>query len=52
MLDHLFALANSHGIRVVFSLSDSAGYVGGLASYAAYRGKQAKEFFTDAQVKE
>jgi hypothetical protein len=52
VLDSLFALANRYGIRVVFSLSDSAGYVGGLGSYAAHRGKQAKEFFTDAQVKE
>jgi hypothetical protein len=52
VLDSLFALANRYGIRVVFSLSDSAGYVGGLGSYAGYRGKQPKEFFTDAQVKE
>ena len=51
VLDSLFALANRYGIRVVFSLSDSAGYVGGVGSYAAYRGKQAKEFYTDAQVK-
>jgi len=52
VLDSLFALANRYGIRVVFSLSDSAGYVGGLGSYAGYRGKPAKAFFTDAQVKE
>ena len=52
ILDSLLALANRYRIRVVFSLTDSASYVGGLASYAGYRGKPPKEFFTDVQVKE
>ena len=53
VLDHLFALANRYGIRVVFSLSDCWRYLGGVETYAAHRNRQGKRaFFTDPQVKE
>lgn len=52
-LDHLFALANRYGIRVVFSLSDCWRYLGGVETYAAHRNRQGKRaLFNDPQVKE
>lgn len=53
VLDHLFVLANRHGIRVVFSLSCCWRYLGGVETYLAHRNKQGKAlFFTDPQLKE
>jgi mannan endo-1,4-beta-mannosidase len=54
VLDSLLALANRHGIRVVFSLSCCWRYqVGGIETYLAHRNKKGKAlFFTDPQVKE
>ena len=52
-VDHLFALANKYGIRVIFSLTADAGdFLGGVEEYAAHRGKPRAAFFTDPQVKE
>ncbi|MCX5685331.1 MAG: hypothetical protein NT049_16870, partial [Planctomycetota bacterium] len=51
--DYALALANKHGVRVVFSLSADAGnYLGGIDTYAAWRGKDKKGFWTDADCKE
>jgi hypothetical protein len=52
-VDHLFALANKYGVRVIFDLTAEAGdYLGGIGTYAAHRGKKRAEFYTDPQLKE
>jgi len=52
-LDHLMALANRHGIRVIVDFTAGAGdYLGGVGTYAAHRGKKRAEFFTDPQCRE
>lgn len=52
-VDHLFALANTYGVRVIFDFTADAGdYLGGIGTYAAHRGKKRAEFWTDAQVRE
>lgn len=52
-VDHLLALANKHGVRVMLDLTAESGdYLGGIGTYAAYRGKKRAEFYTDAQLKE
>jgi len=52
-LDHLLALANKHGVRVMPDFTAEAGdFHGGISAYAAHRGKKRAEFYTDAQVKE
>jgi len=51
-LDHLFALANKYGVRVILDLTAESGdYLGGIGTYAAHRGKARKEFYTDPQLK-
>ena len=51
--DTMLALANKHGIRVIFSLTAEYGdYLGGIGTYAAHRGKKRSEFYTDPQVRE
>ncbi len=53
VVDNLFALANRHGVRVIFDFTAEAGdYLGGIGTYAAHRGKKRAEFYTDPQVKE
>jgi len=50
---HALALANKYGVRVVFSLSAEAGsYLGGVGTYAAWRGKTTKDFWTGPGCKE
>lgn len=52
-LDHLLALANKHGVRVMPDFTAEYGdYHGGISTYAAHRGKKRAEFYTDAQIKE
>ncbi len=52
-VDHLFALANQYGVRVIFDLTAESGdYLGGIGTYAAHRGKKRAEFYTDPQLKE
>lgn len=52
-VDHLFALANRHGVRVVFDLTAEWGdYLGGIGTYAAHRGRKRAEFYTDPQLRE
>lgn len=53
VVDHLLALANRYGVRVVFDFSAEAGdYLGGAKTYAAHRGKPVKDFWTDPQIKD
>jgi hypothetical protein len=53
VVDSLFALANRYGVRVIFDLTAESGdYLGGIGTYAAYRGKKRAEFWTDPQLKE
>ena len=53
VVDSLFALANKYGVHVIFDLTADAGdYLGGIGAYAAHRGKNRHEFYTDPQVKE
>jgi hypothetical protein len=52
-LDHILALANKYGIRVIVDFTAGYGdYLGGVGTYAEHRGKKRAEFFTDAQLKE
>ncbi|HPA16309.1 MAG TPA: hypothetical protein PLU30_01085 [Verrucomicrobiae bacterium] len=52
-IDHLFALANKYGVRVILDLTAGYGdYLGGIGTYAAHRGKKREEFYTDPQLKE
>lgn len=52
-IDHMLALANKHRVRVIFSLTADAGdFLGGVAEYAAHRGKPRKAFFSDPQIKQ
>lgn len=50
-LDKAVQLAEQYGVRLVISFVDGRGYWGGPADYAAFRGKAASAFWTDAQVK-
>ena len=53
VVDSLFALANRYGVRVMLDLTAESGdYLGGIGTYAAYRGKKRAEFYTDPQLKE
>ncbi|MBI5394533.1 MAG: hypothetical protein HZA91_04475, partial [Verrucomicrobia bacterium] len=53
VVDNLFALANKYGMRVILDLTAESGdYLGGIGTYADYRGKKRAEFYTDPQVKE
>ncbi|HUT31887.1 MAG TPA: hypothetical protein VNE39_00275 [Planctomycetota bacterium] len=51
--DHLLALANRYGVRVIFDFTAGSGdYLGGVGTYAAHRGKKRAEFFSDPQLKD
>jgi len=53
VIDHLLALANRYGVRVMLDLTAESGdYLGGIGTYAAHRGKKRQEFYTDPQLKE
>ncbi len=52
-VDSLLALANKYGVRVILPLTAESGdYLGGIGTYASYRGKKRAEFWTDPQLKE
>jgi len=52
-LDHVLALANKYGVRVIVDFTAGAGdFLGGVGTYAEHRGKKRAEFFTDTQLKE
>jgi hypothetical protein len=51
-LDRVFALANRYRVRVIVDFSAEYGsYLGGIATYAAHRGRKTTEFYTDPQLK-
>jgi hypothetical protein len=53
VVDSLLALANKYGVRVILPLTAESGdYLGGISTYASYRGKKRLEFYTDPQVRD
>ena len=51
-LDQLLASANEIGVRIIIPFVDNWSWMGGIADYAHFRDKKAKEFWTDEQLKE
>lgn len=52
-IDHTLALAHKHGVRVMLCLSAGSGdYLGGIGTYAAWRGRPREAFWTDPQLRE
>ena len=49
-LDLALEAANKHGVRLIIPLVDNWKWQGGVAEYAAFRGKPAEAFWTDEQV--
>jgi mannan endo-1,4-beta-mannosidase len=47
-LDKVMQIANEEGIRIIFPLLDNWWWWGGPKEYAGFRGKEAKEFWTDS----
>ncbi len=53
VVDSMLALGNKYGVRVILPLTAESGdYLGGIGTYASYRGKKRAEFWTDPQLKE
>lgn len=50
VLDRVLAIAREKGIRVIVPLVDEWHWWGGRREYAAFRGKQADDFWTDRQL--
>jgi mannan endo-1,4-beta-mannosidase len=49
-LDKVIEVARRKGIRVIIPFVDQAKWWGGIGEYAAFRGKQADDFWTDPQI--
>ncbi len=49
-LDRMMALANEYGVRIIFPLVNNWPWMGGRPQYAAFRGKQPDDFWTDPQL--
>lgn len=49
-LDRVLETANKTGVRLIIPFVDQASWFGGIAEYAAFRGKGQKAFWTDPQV--
>jgi mannan endo-1,4-beta-mannosidase len=49
-LDMVLAVANRKGIRIIFPFIDNWKWWGGIQAIAAFRGKEAKDFWTDPQL--
>ena len=49
-LDLALEAANKQGVRLIIPLVDNWKWQGGIAEYAAFRGKPAEAFWTDEQV--
>jgi mannan endo-1,4-beta-mannosidase len=49
-LDMVMKVANETGVRVIIPFVDQWSWFGGTAEYAAFRGKKAPAFWTDAQI--
>jgi mannan endo-1,4-beta-mannosidase len=50
VLDLALKLANEKGVRLIVPLVDQWWWMGGRQEYAAFRGKQADDFWTDEQI--
>jgi len=50
-LDKVIQVANETGIRLIIPFVDNWHWWGGVAEYAAFRGKQRDEFWTDPQLR-
>ncbi|MEI6285693.1 MAG: hypothetical protein WCP79_04235 [Bacillota bacterium] len=50
--DQMLALCNQNQVRLVIPFVDNWQWWGGIAEWAAFRGRTAKEFYTDNQVKQ
>jgi hypothetical protein len=50
-LDKVIQIANETGVRLIIPFVDNWHWWGGVAEYAAFRGKQRDEFWTDPQLK-
>jgi hypothetical protein len=50
-LDKVIQIANETGVRLIIPFVDNWHWWGGVAEYAAFRGKQRDEFWTDPQIK-
>jgi mannan endo-1,4-beta-mannosidase len=51
-LDKVIQIANETGVRLIIPFIDNWHWWGGVAEYAAFRGKQRDEFWTDSQLRE
>ena len=51
VLDTVLAVANELGVRLIIPLVDNWKWMGGIGQYAAFRGKQADDFWHDEQLK-
>jgi len=49
-LDLALEIANRKGVRLIIPLVDNAKWQGGIAEYAAFRGKPKDDFWTDEQI--
>ena len=49
-LDMVMKVANETGVRVIIPFVDQWSWFGGIAEYAAFRGKKAAAFWTDPQL--
>ena len=49
-LDRAIEAAGKHGVRLIIPLVDNWKWQGGIAEYAAFRGKPAEAFWTDEEV--
>ncbi len=52
VLDRVLAEANRIGVRIIIPFVDNWKWMGGRPQYAAFRGKNADEFYYDKQIKE
>jgi len=49
-LDRVLEVANRKGIRVIIPLVDNWKWMGGVPQYAAFRGKQPADFWSDPEI--
>lgn len=53
VMDRAIALAEKYSVRMVIPLTaEAGGYLGGIQTYAAHRGKPSGAFYTDPEIKE
>lgn len=50
-MDHMLALANQYGVRLLVPFIDEYQWHGGIAELASFRGKTKDQFWTDEQLK-